>query len=670
MGVLAKLLVVLTLIALISFIVIGILSGLGGGLLAYKYVSGRGGHELSADYSVDYPGHDFGTVKEHDNDGDGRTDAASLTYDGRTGGQQSTFLYEKAGDGYQGRMMLSFEGDVTGPQRVVIPKSFASHVGACEFSVEPARVIKADPEVEYDEFDEFEDLLDEGIQIKSSQKKKKPVNALEDIAVENGLEKCGGMSGEAKILCGLDLITRYRDNEKLQKSMIKPDTNLVSVEGGVPQAVYDKNFKYCNMIKDAAESRLCTQIAFRALSAECGRLGQPADCVRKYMHDLDFKARQGVCKHLKGDLGRECAGDVDAGYCDKIKDPNYKDDCLANAAKKKTDAKLCEDIKAEYLRDRCLSEIGQKTFDESVCDKISDPNDYDECIWEISTKKMDMDLCEKIKNGDTRSMCLFGFAEEKNMLSYEFCSKLAVHDTGMTEYDADTQVTSKVIESSARDMCFLKLLIGSDMKDERVCMQIMEEQMKMNCLLAQVMKLRKFEICLKLADEDARNHCLVTTAMVLNSSEACEKISDKMMREQCIVAIGLVKKDESVCEKITDPQMKKDCERAFKMMKKLDEKKMEDEMLAKDLENVEDTGPVGGGGPCPPGFEFRPNSGVGCVQTDCFAAGGYWSYTQACICGNGKTACTEPVNYDPEKCHPFCPARKLVACVTAGGKCP
>jgi hypothetical protein len=76
---------------------------------------------------------------------------------------------------------------------------------------------------------------------------------------------------------------------------------------------------------------------------------------------------------------------------------------------------------------------------------------------------------------------------------------------------------------------------------------------------------------------------------------------------------------------------------------------------------------------CPPGFEFKPNSGVGCVQMDCFNQGGHWSSTQQCICAEGKKPCRCSVDYsgfDDEKCFPDCPFTKLVSCIDVQAECP
>lgn len=82
----------------------------------------------------------------------------------------------------------------------------------------------------------------------------------------------------------------------------------------------------------------------------------------------------------------------------------------------------------------------------------------------------------------------------------------------------------------------------------------------------------------------------------------------------------------------------------------------------------------GQGPQCPPGFEFQPNSGVGCVQIDCFnIANAYLSYTGQCICAGGFKACTNPADYsgfDSDSCGPFCPSAQVVACVGFESACP
>ena len=73
---------------------------------------------------------------------------------------------------------------------------------------------------------------------------------------------------------------------------------------------------------------------------------------------------------------------------------------------------------------------------------------------------------------------------------------------------------------------------------------------------------------------------------------------------------------------------------------------------------------------CRPGYEWRRMSGVGCVQKDCAAAGGHYSYTEACICafidskpGDKTKICMRPANYLA------CPSC-VYACVTPDEECP
>jgi len=76
---------------------------------------------------------------------------------------------------------------------------------------------------------------------------------------------------------------------------------------------------------------------------------------------------------------------------------------------------------------------------------------------------------------------------------------------------------------------------------------------------------------------------------------------------------------------------------------------------------------------CPPGFGWDRMSGPGCVQSDCGAKGGQYTYTRDCYCGETKRACYEAVNYsgfDKKSCDAFCPYARLIGCADANGKCP
>lgn len=74
---------------------------------------------------------------------------------------------------------------------------------------------------------------------------------------------------------------------------------------------------------------------------------------------------------------------------------------------------------------------------------------------------------------------------------------------------------------------------------------------------------------------------------------------------------------------------------------------------------------------CPAGFVWNANSGVGCVQEDCFDVGNSrLSYTGSCICNEGYKGCFEPVDTTNVACGPFCPASRLVACVGPEALCP
>ncbi len=75
---------------------------------------------------------------------------------------------------------------------------------------------------------------------------------------------------------------------------------------------------------------------------------------------------------------------------------------------------------------------------------------------------------------------------------------------------------------------------------------------------------------------------------------------------------------------------------------------------------------------CPPGYEWQPNSGVGCVQSNCYSvANAHLSYTGRCVCGSSGSFAENPD--DPNKeCYSDKPSCQgcVVACVHLDEDCP
>lgn len=77
---------------------------------------------------------------------------------------------------------------------------------------------------------------------------------------------------------------------------------------------------------------------------------------------------------------------------------------------------------------------------------------------------------------------------------------------------------------------------------------------------------------------------------------------------------------------------------------------------------------------CANGYEWKPNTGVGCVQSDCNdIADAHWSYTGTCVCGSSGSMYED--SSDPNiECHrdsdfDACPGC-VYACVHIGDSCP
>lgn len=77
---------------------------------------------------------------------------------------------------------------------------------------------------------------------------------------------------------------------------------------------------------------------------------------------------------------------------------------------------------------------------------------------------------------------------------------------------------------------------------------------------------------------------------------------------------------------------------------------------------------------CPKGYEFRPQSGVGCVQIDCGSIpDAHYGYTGNCVCGSSGSIHEDPTDpnkacYMPETFE-YCP-RCVYACIGTDETCP
>jgi len=79
---------------------------------------------------------------------------------------------------------------------------------------------------------------------------------------------------------------------------------------------------------------------------------------------------------------------------------------------------------------------------------------------------------------------------------------------------------------------------------------------------------------------------------------------------------------------------------------------------------------------CPSGYEFDPNSGVGCVQVNCYDEAikdAHWDYTGRCVCGTSGSMNEKPTDPNKECSFPsscaYCPGC-VYACVTFDEDCP
>lgn len=523
-------------------IVLAFFAGVGGVLWFMSRGEGRSAGEAS-------PGEDygFGSVRSFDADGDGKSDRYTLKY-GREEVAESLFLdrsveYRKeAGGDFKGVMRLRFE-NTGSPRRFrhseVISKEFASDVRFLKFSVQPSEIVNPDPNVTFDGY--FDKATE--VTIESSEKKKpgEVAGALEDQLVEKGLERCQGMKdAEDQAVCALNLISQYRKNKRLKDEVLPADTNLLTLDGALPYAVYNKDFKYCWQLPDKSQGAICYQYALGALLTECERMGGDgkAECMRGLWWKVpNDDARDLACEQIADDgLRKECLGEAGVSVCKGIGDRTLRDKCIVNVGRKRMDLKVCDEITDKELKDWCVYNVGVRKSDPAVCEKIQDAEERDDCIAKIAGDKMALGLCDKIADADKKNVCLGMIAIMTNSTSLELCERITLTDDE-DEYDPETFSYKPVKDSLMRDMCFMNYAVQTDFADRDICEK-------------------------KISNKENRDLCYLTMAAILNDPDICDKIDEEYVKQNCLHVLAKLTGDKALCDEISSKKQRETCGKA------------------------------------------------------------------------------------------------------------
>jgi hypothetical protein len=235
-----------------------------------------------------------GTRDSFDRDGDGQAEVHTLSYDPVEVAPdvmlEQRIEYVVTDEGFDGTIFLEFEisGDTDELTYVeVIPKVYAQSVDDLTFSIPPDRIIKPDPEVEWNFRFEKGSISIIGIEIRAQGKapvvevfdafdRTKSFNLCDSLPVESrdicylaavgklkkpALSDCDGISDFAFRESCISIVAIAQDDHTICTQNIKtPD---IKAQCYLAFAIAKGDASFCEKIEDPSERKIC-QLAFEA----------------------------------------------------------------------------------------------------------------------------------------------------------------------------------------------------------------------------------------------------------------------------------------------------------------------------------------------------------------------------------------------------------------------
>lgn len=214
-------------------------------------------------------------------------------------------------------------------------------------------------------------------------------------------------------------------------AVAKKDASLCAKVGDVEYA----DVCYSALAKDSGDSTLCDKIldpdqrnscyaTTKASVSYCDEIKDPwlrRNCIYgsfKYSKDMSLCDRKDVTKNLC--MLRYAVANNDPSVCSTISDSVYRDDCYMQTAEANANPQSCLGV---FLQDKnwCLVDVALMKNDESICRMISS-RDKDSLNWCLAALRKDMSMCDSIANKVNREECYLYVAKELKDAS--ICSTL------------------------------------------------------------------------------------------------------------------------------------------------------------------------------------------------------------------------------------------------------
>jgi len=302
--------------------------------------------------------------------------------------------YQLTDEGYDGEVVLEFDGEGEYEHIEYFPKSFAEHIDDIEFSIEPDEIINVDPAAKWI--------------IKTIKGKVSTITAK---AKNEGTAKGAGAAFGTGLVEGIEQIGNLMDGKKYDFSKVgKAAVKSAKKEGGQAAAdVILDNLGEFLLIGDLAmcakkEPLYLEECVLRVIYKNPKQFSEKT-CEEIFVSNQQEKPGQNACKAIlkkslkicvdeKNILGQTlsevnmakamCIMYVMGASCKNPKE----DQCRYDMAKEYKSENMCNLIKKDKkMKQMCLAEISQ---DPEHCQSLEDKKD----------------CCDKIKNADDKKTCM------------------------------------------------------------------------------------------------------------------------------------------------------------------------------------------------------------------------------------------------------------------------
>ncbi len=213
--------------------------------------------------------------------------------------------------------------------------------------------------------------------------------------------------------------------EKLKADPISYEVCLM----GVAQVNHDTDL--CATITDAVKRDFCyAKIALQDLDTKACTLIADSNMRQMCAAELEILSGRFDCSPIESGKFREDCFNAkaamesgDLGFCDNIKNQEFKDICIGKVAVMKGNLQACEDIENWALKEKCLSAIASKTGDMEVCNKIEYDLQREKCYAGIAASKGDASICEQLTYVPIRDKCFAAVAAR--LKDKSICDKIS-----------------------------------------------------------------------------------------------------------------------------------------------------------------------------------------------------------------------------------------------------